>query len=285
MRSFNVTAEESGLTVGDILRKRGVSRRLLTRLKRTADGILLNERSVFTNVRASVGDTLCINEDDKANENLKANTKLNVPVLYEDGDVIVFDKPKDMPVHQSIKHREDTLANCFAHMCPDMTFRPVNRLDRDTLGCVAVAKNAYAASFLQGNISKVYSGLIPFTELGGGRVCAPIARERESIILRCVRDDGQYSATTWQVTQRRDDCALCRFIPETGRTHQIRVHMAHIGLPLLGDGLYGGDCTRIQGQALMCSEVTFALPCTHEIITVRSCADLFGQLDKKENSI
>lgn len=270
MREFTVTAAESGLTVGEVLRKRGVSRRLTVRLKRTESGIMLNSQSVHTNVRVTRGDILGISEEDTQSVSLTANSKLNVPVLYEDGDVIVFDKPKDMPVHQSIKHREDTLANFFAHICPDMTFRPVNRLDRDTRGCVVTAKNAYAAKLLQGSIQKVYYGLIPCTELGGGRVCAPIARERESIILRCVREDGQYSATTWQVTERYDDCTLCRFIPETGRTHQIRVHMAHIGLPLLGDGLYGGDCTHMQGQALMCGEVTFTLPSTGERITVKS---------------
>ena len=193
-----------------------------------------------------------------------------MPVLYEDRDVIVFDKPADMPVHESIKHRGDTLANCYAAVCAGLTFRPVNRLDRDTAGCVVAAKTRYGAAILQGSIEKVYTGLVPPTKLSGGRICAPIARQEESIILRCVRDDGKFAATCWQVIERRADSTLCRFMLETGRTHQIRVHMAHIGLPLLGDDMYGGDCSARTGQALMCSEVSFISPDSGERVRVFS---------------
>jgi 23S rRNA pseudouridine1911/1915/1917 synthase len=133
-----------------------------------------------------------------------------------------------------------------------------------------VAKTRYAANALSGSISKVYCGLIPPTKLSGGRVCAPIARERESVILRCVREDGKYSATCWQVIERRENSALCKFLLETGRTHQIRVHMAHIGLPLIGDEMYGGNCSERKGQALMCSEISFISPESGERVTVRS---------------
>ena len=104
--------------------------------------------------------------------------------------------------------------------------------------------------------------------LAGGRVCAPIARERDSIIKRCVRDDGQYAATVFCVTQRNGDYALCRFLLETGRTHQIRCHMAHIGCALVGDDMYGSRNTSISRQALHCGEIRFIHPITKQKLTI-----------------
>lgn len=266
-RELTVDDKEDGRTVRDVLRGRGFSRRLLTKLRESGGVKLAGETVRLTQV-CRCGQTITVTEP--VTTAPEPNFGLDVPILYEDRDVIVFDKPADMPVHESIKHRGDTLANFYAAVCRGLTFRPVNRLDRDTAGCVAVAKTRYGASVLQGSIEKVYTGLIPPTKLSGGRVCAPIAREMESIILRCVRADGKYAATCWQVTERREDCAVCRFLLETGRTHQIRVHMAHIGLPLVGDDMYGGDCTERKGQALICSEVSFISPDSAEPVRVCS---------------
>lgn len=265
---ITVSADENGAQLGEVLKKRGFSRRLVTKLKRTEMGITRDGKTVRTVDEVYEGDVILI-KDIQGNVP-QINSSLDVPVLYEDDDVIVFDKPAEMPVHQSIKHRDDTLANFFASVCPDTTFRPVNRLDRNTMGCVVCAKNRHSAHILQDCIEKIYYGLIPRPKFSGGRICAPIARQQESIILRCVRADGQYAATCWRVLERREKYALCEFILETGRTHQIRVHTAYAGYPLAGDDMYGGDCSVWKTQALVCGEVKFKRPSDGKTITVKS---------------
>ena len=214
------------------------------------------------------GDEIVIAENESGGA--EPNPLLSVAVLFEDEHLAVFNKPPLMPCHESIKHRGDTLSNFFAAHCPDTVFRCVNRLDRDTSGCVIVAKSRFCANALQKHCEKVYYGICEGTDICGGRICAPIARERDSIIKRCVREDGQFAATTFCVVQRQGEYSLCRFILETGRTHQIRCHMAHIGHALVGDDMYGKKSGLINRQALHCGEVSFTHPVTHERITVKA---------------
>lgn len=243
------------ITVGDFLRRReGYSRRLLTRLK--YGGLFVGERAVRTVDMLRVGDILTVISQDKSVQD--ANPALAVPIAYEDEDIIVFDKPHNMPVHPSHRHRGDTLGNFFSAHCPGLTFRPINRLDRDTSGLCAVAKNAHAAALMQGEIDKTYFAVVCGKMISGGRISAPIAREQESIIKRCVREDGQSAVTDYTIINGNERYTLLRIVLMTGRTHQIRVHMSHIGFPLAGDSLYGGDCRDIQRQALHCGEMSFA---------------------------
>jgi 23S rRNA pseudouridine1911/1915/1917 synthase len=199
------------------------------------------------------------------------NFELAAEILFENDRVIVFDKPSNMPVHESAKHRGDALSNVFAAHCPETAFRSVNRLDRDTCGCVICAKDAHSAKVLQGSYRKRYVGVcLGHFDIKQGTVNAPIARERESIITRCVRSDGQAAVTEYRVIEEREGFSLVEFNLLTGRTHQIRVHMSYIGHPIAGDGLYGGNCAEYAHTQLCCESVAFCLPQTNEEIVCRS---------------
>jgi len=251
-----------------LLGKKGVSRRLLTKLKRQKDGITRGGVLVRSIDMVERGDVIVLNMEDDSF--LEPNGSLNVPVAYENESLVVFNKPSGMPVHPSIRHQGDTLGNYFAYLYPELTFRSVNRLDRDTSGLCIIAKDAHAAKLLQGNCKKVYYAAVHGEIPESGTIDAPIARERESIILRCVRDDGQRAVTHFKRLKTNGKYSLAEIDLETGRTHQIRVHFAHIGAPLAGDDLYGGLRDDISRQALHCGKLMFSDPMSGEPITVSS---------------
>ena len=267
---FTAGVSEDGLSCGEFLKRRGVSRRLTSKLKRTEEGIVRNGEMIRTVDTVRSGDIISLGCVDESF--LEPNSGLYVPVVYEDEQVVIFNKPAGMPVHPSIKHQGDTLGNCFAAMYPGLTFRPVNRLDRDTSGLCAVAKSEYAASLLAGKISKAYYAVtegkpvphdidnisIKWYKRGDSyRIEAPIGRAGESIIRREIRADGQYAATEYTIIRSDDEHSLVRVIPETGRTHQIRVHFSSVGHPLAGDDFYGGSTEYCREQALHCGEMSF----------------------------
>lgn len=288
---FKVPAEWDGKTCGDFLRYSGVSRRLAARLKHVPDGITLNGNHVRTVDIIRAGDIVSIKNIDESL--LEPNGLLTVPIVYENEDVIVFDKPAGMPVHPSHKHREDTLGNCFAAMFPALTFRPLNRLDKDTSGLCAAAKSAYAANVLTGNISKVYtavtegvpipkpvkSPLIKWYETAEGyKIEAPIGRAAGSVINREVREDGQRAVTNYTIEKENGKFALLRVSLETGRTHQIRVHFSSLGYPLAGDDLYGGSLDFCERQALHCCEMRFVSPFGGKVFLTSSLPDDMAKL-------
>lgn len=249
---IRITAGESGRRLGEVLSARGCSRRLIVRLKRTEGGITRGGSLIRTVDRVSEGDIIILRESEGLP--LEPNPELKVPLLFENDEIAVFDKPPGMPVHPSVRHRGDTLGNyCAAFL--GGTFRPVNRLDRDTSGCVLVAKTQLAAAAMQYNISKTYYAVCCGFPGSSGTITAPIARERETIIKRCVRQDGQFAETSFEAVKSSRGYTLCRVRLATGRTHQIRVHFAHIGCPLAGDDLYGGSLEHIGRQALHCGEL------------------------------
>lgn len=268
-KSFIISAEHSGINIENyLMKKNNFSRRLITRLKRQENGIMLNGKHARTIDKLSENDVLTVEFYDE--KQLESNNALNVPIIYEDDDVIVFDKPVNMPVHPSIKHQGDTLGNFFSAHCPGLSFRPINRLDRDTSGLCVCAKNAHSANLLQKSIEKTYFAVVCGVIKENGTIDAPIAREKDSIILRTVREDGQKAVTHYQSLKYNAKYSLLKVNLETGRTHQIRVHMAHIGFPLAGDNLYGGDMSDISCQALHCGEINFIHHVTKEKVFLES---------------
>ncbi len=264
-----MNSDSDGISCGDFLRKCGVSRRLVTKLKRIPLGITRENVLVRTIDIVSAGDVIELKNVDESF--LEANEGLSVPVEYEDESLVIFNKPAGMPVHPSIKHQGDTLGNCFSAMYPQLTFRPINRLDKDTSGLCAVAKSAHSANVYSGRIDKVYYAVtegkpvpekpaegIDWTETDCGfRIDAPIGRAGESIIRREVRSDGQRAVTNYTIIKENEAHCLVRVVLETGRTHQIRVHFSSVGHPLAGDDFYGGSLGSCKTQALHCGEMSF----------------------------
>lgn len=269
MRKISFVAEHEE-TVLSLLLSNNVSKRLIRKLKQTNDGITINGKHIRTIDKVFKGDRITITLDDE--KTLESNGYLNVPVLFDCDDLIAFDKPYNMPVHPSIKHQGDTLGNYFAHLCKGVSFRPINRLDRDTSGICVTAKNAFAAKSLQQTLEKTYYAIVCGKIDSEGIIDAPITRVDGSIITREVSKHGQRAVTHYKPIKHSGNgkYTLLKIILETGRTHQIRVHFSYIGFPLAGDDLYGGDCSDIKRQALHCKSVRFLHPITGEEIKLDS---------------
>lgn len=271
MRLLEYTADESldGRQLLVLLRRLCCSAGIITQLKNNG-GLTVNGTEARTIDTLRKGDIIRIMLEDESG--IVPNSSLHADIAYEDEDVVVFDKPAGMAVHPSFNHYDDTLANLFAARYPDCAFRSVNRLDRNTSGLCAVAKNRLAASRLAGNspdrLQKLYYAVAGGKTDAEGVITAPIARISDSIINREVRADGQYASTRYRTLSSCREFSYLEITLETGRTHQIRVHFSYIGHPLLGDDLYGGSCALIRRHALHCGQITFKQPLTRKEITV-----------------
>lgn len=265
---YTIEPHFDGYTVAKYLKEiHGYSSRALTKLRQIPDGLALNGRHIRTVDPVAAGDRLTVVMRDP-DSGLAASGR-SVDILYEDSDVVVFNKPPAMPCHPSRGHPDDTLANVFAaRYGRALTFRALNRLDGDTTGCVLVCKNRYAASRLTGCFTKVYIGLVHGAIEEAGTVKAPIYRPIPFHIIRTVDSRGQYAATRYRPLAWGWETTLLAFGLLTGRTHQIRVHMSYIGRPLVGDALYGGVSSILGRQALHCRSVSFAHPVTGRETTV-----------------
>lgn len=270
MRRIDFVVEPSydGFTIEKYLMSvKGLSRRLITKIK-YSQGIMINGIVSRTVDIIKSGDNVSvIMEDEKY---LEENLALDIPIVYDDDDIVVFNKPCGVPVHPSIRHYNDTLGNYFSALFKGVSFRPVNRLDKDTSGLCVVAKNAFAAAELQKSVDKTYYAVVKGNPDDEGEINLPIAREDGTIIKRKVDETGQEAITRYKSVMRKNGYTLLEIKLLTGRTHQIRVHFSHIGFVLVGDGLYGGDMSVIKRHALHCKTLEFIHPVTKEKVVVDS---------------
>lgn len=286
---YLITAEDAGDQIQHFLRfKQGISRKVVISLKHLPEGILLNGSHARTIDLLREGDTLEINLPDQARK--LPPCEIDVPRLYWDRDVAVFNKPAGMPVHQSGGHIFGTLASVYATLCEKEgnsgTFRAVNRIDKDTTGAVVVARHQIAAGKLWKAVTKRYVAVVSgVPQPPEGLIDLPLEREIPLEMKRMVSPDGERAVTEYKVlaTAPDESCALVGFILHTGRTHQIRVHMAEKGWPLLGDELYGGPMEGFLRQALHCAGVAFTHPITGEqlCLTAPLPEDMAALLKKK----
>lgn len=256
--TFTVPSELDGASLKGFLKSFcKVSARTLAKSKRTDNGLQINGSTVFSTAIVHSGDTVTLILPEDKNEITPYDGKLSV--LFENERFIVLDKPAGIAVHPVKTYQTDTLANRLrAYMLKkdeDCAFRAVNRLDKDTSGIVTVAKDRYTAASLGSKIRKTYFAICEGRIEQEGTINAPLGLKDGSKIVREVRNDGLNAVTHYAPLKIKNDHTLLKVWLETGRTHQIRCHMAYIGHPLAGDDLYGGSRRLISRQALHCAEI------------------------------
>lgn len=255
---------QNGVLLRSFLRRCAVSTELARGVKFRGSGFFADGQPVQANRRVYPGQVVSF-ELPPEQEGVAPQPEIPVQVVYQDAFAVVLEKPPHLAVHPTLNYPYDTLANGYgawaAQQGHSPVFRPVNRIDKDTSGLVLAAKNTYAAPLLAQNVEKLYYAVVEGElPLGKGVIDAPIGRQADSIIGRCVTPEGKPSRTEYTIVKVKNGLSLAVCVPVTGRTHQIRVHFASIGHPLAGDDLYGGSRQRIGRQALHCARQVFRVP-------------------------
>ncbi len=280
-RLSSVLREDMGLSAG-----------LMNRLK-WKQLIFVNGVSRHTDFLVQPGDVVSVDLEEPAPEYPAEDG--DITILYEDDYILAVDKPAGMLIHPSRCQNSGTLANRIAGYYQRTgqlsAFHPVTRLDRDTFGVVLLAKNSHIHALLnqqnqQGALKKIYHALVyGGPEADSGRIDAPIARRPLPSLLREVREDGKLSVTEFKVLSRQENTCLLELCPVTGRTHQLRVHCAYCGFPILADPQYGSRESQafsqqlnLKGQRLCAKALAFPHPVTGEPLVIES-------KEKVENSL
>jgi RluA family pseudouridine synthase len=291
---YVVTQEDAGLTVEQIARQKlSVSGRMLQRLTRSK-GILLNRKSPYLQRQVKEGDRVLVRvaerqqqrEGTSETDGAREAARIPVSILYEDEHLLVADKPAGMLVHPVREGQDGTLVHALAAYLREKGeqagVHPVHRLDKETSGAILLAKSGYGHQLAdrllrEGGIKREYlavaSGVV---EKEADTITAPIGRDPSHPTRRRVIDGGDPAVTHYEVIARAEEATLVRVWLETGRTHQIRVHFQHIGHPLVGDAMYGGNSRLLRRQALHAWRLSFAHPVSGDeiVCTARMPEDM-----------
>ena len=276
--NYTISDADNGMIVLDFLRKQGFSRHILTAMKADREALSVNGQKAGGRTVLSAGDHFRVRLLETGSTDGIVPVPMDIPILYEDEDILVVNKPADMPVHPSIGNYTNTLANGIAaylafkeEICP---FRCINRLDRDTSGALILAKNALSGAILSDQmrhreIHRTYLAVVEGITSENGTISAPIARVDDSVIERHVDfERGESAVTHYQRLDVRNGHSLLEIHLETGRTHQIRVHLGYIGHPLPADYLYHPVYDTFKRQPLHSLQLRFRHPLTNRSMCV-----------------
>lgn len=270
------TIKNNKININKILQNElNISSRLLYKLIKNKR-ILLNGNICDTRSTPNIEDTLILDFNYEEDNSNIVPTEMNLDIIFEDEWILIINKPAGIAIHPSILHYSDSLCNgirfYFDSINLKKKIRPVNRLDLNTSGLVVFAKCEYIQECLisqmkNNQFKKEYLAICNgILEKNHGTIDLPIARKENSIIERCISENGQSSITHYEVLKQFDNYCLVKCTLETGRTHQIRIHMCAIGHPLIGDSLYGCISNFINRQALHCYRLSFLHPVHKKLI-------------------
>ncbi len=274
---YHISEESHGLRVEQFLKRRGYSSQNLAEIKRMPKSVLVNGEHYYMRDTLSSGDTLIIHiQETECSEKIPP-AKIPLNIVYEDEDIIIINKPAGMPIHPSMNNYTNSMANGLAWYYKEQDkpfiFRCCNRLDRDTSGLTVVAKHLVSGNILSTMVRRreIHREYLAISRgevtPRSGTITAPLARKPGTIIERTVDfEHGEKAITHYQVVEVKNGHSLVSLQLETGRTHQIRIHMKYIGYPLIGDYLYNPDMELISRQALHSHKLSFSHPITGEAI-------------------